>query len=849
MPVSATTVTQYFSAIFRRTPSLGEAVVYQSMVNDEEALQVMLSSANDTVSPIIRLYQAAFNRLPDTEGMTAWVIPFAANVINLQYIADGFTQSTEFTSRYPATLSNSQFVGKLYVNILQRPGEDGGITGWTNALNSGAMTRAEVLLAFSISSEFKNNVQSQIAGFLSNIANTPVTGQGATSLYSGSLYDVLGKSVSVSTTFVLTPNLDVVGATYTGAEGTVTGVPSTTTLNVFDQISMKPNQTGNFVTASFLNNDINTIDGSVLPLLNNVQILNFKALNLSGGNTMNAGVAPSMTTFNMADPQTAGVLTINNVAATVSTIGLSEVANKNFPNGIGLVLNYAAGALTGARDSATLNLSNVNAVTNAIGNSPNVTLAGGSAGAGFETLNIVVDSASATGALNLVDSQGASTLSTLTLAGRGSYINYAPLKFGSAIAKIDASQLLGGATLTVGRLNLDYVGSSGNDRLNFAAAGDFTAADRINFGNGTNTLGLADTILSDELCLLIARSGAQRVAFTAGITANMAMIQPTTVVVDNNIAGNTFTRLADTDYVEVSTAAAGQTTIDLTATLGFHTANVNLAGTLSSNVQVASLTLTGQSEINLQSVGISGLANVINAVTLSPNSELNISGLGTGLILGALSAGASVDATSFSGALTVTGANAVSSFTGGSGNDTFNLGSLAGGDTVSGGSGNDIINSAPGQNGTSAIVISGGAGADRMNLASSAGNQTSVAVLNTAASDSYATSGQFDSVTFLAAPSGHNWSVALFTGINAPSLAASTNVQVGVTGAAVGGFIWASAAGTTAASNANASLYQDSNKNGIIDASDLRVDFIVSGNDTIAVSLVGGKAIIDMVGV
>lgn len=94
MTVSATIVNQYYTGIFRQAPSTAVSTAYQAMSNDAAALNSMLSAANLQVDPIVRLYQTAFNRLPDNAGMTAWVVPFSTGAITLQSIANGFTTST-----------------------------------------------------------------------------------------------------------------------------------------------------------------------------------------------------------------------------------------------------------------------------------------------------------------------------------------------------------------------------------------------------------------------------------------------------------------------------------------------------------------------------------------------------------------------------------------------------------------------------------------------------------------------------------------------------------------------------------------------------------------------------------
>lgn len=106
--------------------------------------------AGENAGEAYRMYQAAFNRTPDSNGLAGW-INFLDQGGEAIKMADQFIASTEFNRTY-GLLNNNSFVQLLYNNVLGRNGEDAGVRGWVNALNTG-MTRAEVLLGFSESSE------------------------------------------------------------------------------------------------------------------------------------------------------------------------------------------------------------------------------------------------------------------------------------------------------------------------------------------------------------------------------------------------------------------------------------------------------------------------------------------------------------------------------------------------------------------------------------------------------------------------------------------------------------------------------------------------------------------------
>lgn len=102
---------------------------------------------------IARLYDATFDRLPDSYGLISWTANLK-NGLPLLDIALGFSGSAEFQQRY-GSLSNQAFVEQLYRFCLNREGDAVGVAAWTAQLNGG-VNRGQVLLAFSESAEHVN---------------------------------------------------------------------------------------------------------------------------------------------------------------------------------------------------------------------------------------------------------------------------------------------------------------------------------------------------------------------------------------------------------------------------------------------------------------------------------------------------------------------------------------------------------------------------------------------------------------------------------------------------------------------------------------------------------------------
>jgi hypothetical protein len=97
-----------------------------------------------------RLYQAAFNRTPDADGLRAWTTALDQGTPAIN-VAEAFASSDEF-SRSFSGLDTAAAVGRLYVNVFHRVGDAGGVQYWARQLGVGA-TYGQVLLGFADSLE------------------------------------------------------------------------------------------------------------------------------------------------------------------------------------------------------------------------------------------------------------------------------------------------------------------------------------------------------------------------------------------------------------------------------------------------------------------------------------------------------------------------------------------------------------------------------------------------------------------------------------------------------------------------------------------------------------------------
>jgi hypothetical protein len=115
-----------------------------------------------------RLYQAAFDRVPDSAGLKFWISQMDAGA-NATSIAAGFIASKEFTDLYGANPTNEQFIGKMYDNILHRAPDAGGYAFWLDVLNKGAVSHELALASFAESAEN----QAAVIGVIQNGIELP----------------------------------------------------------------------------------------------------------------------------------------------------------------------------------------------------------------------------------------------------------------------------------------------------------------------------------------------------------------------------------------------------------------------------------------------------------------------------------------------------------------------------------------------------------------------------------------------------------------------------------------------------------------------------------------------------
>lgn len=131
---------------------------------------------------VYRLYQAAFDRVPDKAGLGYWISEAERAPYSMDQLATFFMGSDEFRNRY-GNPDHRNFLLQVYRNVLHREGDPAGVEWYLGNLNSGGVGRSQVLASFAESAENKERVRAAIARGIEYIP--PATSCGAGQVQAG----------------------------------------------------------------------------------------------------------------------------------------------------------------------------------------------------------------------------------------------------------------------------------------------------------------------------------------------------------------------------------------------------------------------------------------------------------------------------------------------------------------------------------------------------------------------------------------------------------------------------------------------------------------------------------------
>ncbi|NML62486.1 DUF4214 domain-containing protein [Massilia sp. RP-1-19] len=112
---------------------------------------------------LYRLYQAAFDRKPDLDGLGYWIHALDDGM-SLADIASAFIGAPEFQAMYGQAPTNAAALTKFYQNVLNREPEKAGFDYWLDAMTNQGVRMSQVLVSFSDSGENQAQVVGSISG-------------------------------------------------------------------------------------------------------------------------------------------------------------------------------------------------------------------------------------------------------------------------------------------------------------------------------------------------------------------------------------------------------------------------------------------------------------------------------------------------------------------------------------------------------------------------------------------------------------------------------------------------------------------------------------------------------------
>lgn len=126
---------------------------------DGSLLAIDVEAGQNTGSAY-RLYEAAFNRIPDKSGLNYWIKQLDDG-LSLTQAAQGFVESAEFKKLNPG-LDSTSIINSYYQNVLNRAPDAAGLKYWEGAMASGDTNAAYMLVSFSESQENISNTAAQL---------------------------------------------------------------------------------------------------------------------------------------------------------------------------------------------------------------------------------------------------------------------------------------------------------------------------------------------------------------------------------------------------------------------------------------------------------------------------------------------------------------------------------------------------------------------------------------------------------------------------------------------------------------------------------------------------------------
>ncbi|UTD55624.1 DUF4214 domain-containing protein [Halomonas sp. MS1] len=140
---------EYMASMFSETPFSEQETPASEDLRIQNLGERSDAVFDAPVDPLLRLYDAAFDRTADGKGLGYWLE--VSESVNLNDIADSFVGSEEFARQY-GSIENDAYIELMYENVLERASDAAGQAYWLDKLDNGA-ERGAVMVGFTESAE------------------------------------------------------------------------------------------------------------------------------------------------------------------------------------------------------------------------------------------------------------------------------------------------------------------------------------------------------------------------------------------------------------------------------------------------------------------------------------------------------------------------------------------------------------------------------------------------------------------------------------------------------------------------------------------------------------------------
>jgi len=625
--------------------------------------------ALDTISTarleITKIYIAAFNRAPDAAGLSNWMNQYTSGTMTYAQISQDFSNQTEYTTKYPSAMTNSEYITKIYTNVFGRSPDAGGLQNWVNQLDASAITGAT-----------RGNIMKTMldaAGATGNTDGLRLTNQATFAVQA-----VVIDGVSDVTATAQLANITSDAATVTTATAAVASA-----INAGTTYSLTTG-TDDF-TGTALNDTFSAGEGAA------------GAATLTVGDTINGGAGTDTLNFIETD-----AITRLPVGSTLTSVEILNVIG-----GAAVTIDTTTG-VTGLTDlNVTNEAANQTITAAATQNVTSVVTAQAAA-------DVIVNGGKAVS----VTGTGVTAVANITIGGTTAAASTVAASSTATFVNNSANDFTMGAHTITGGTTVTSTQSAGLTASNTTAA----LADAT---NGEITQG-AVTVTGDAntTAVTVTQDSAQSDVDTAGI-GRIGIVNGAVTISDANQASTTLAGTITTATVTggaiVTIESGALTTLNLGGTITSVDADDLGSLTTAANTTLAlnatGLVTTGAVVIDtdITTLNLSGNTTASTIATLDIDGVITLNVSGDAKVTATAQADAaltSVVVTNTAGLSLGTALATAVAFTGGAGDDSILIGSTTKAITL--GAGNDTVTTSSAAVGTGGSVAAGAGTADKI---------------------------------------------------------------------------------------------------------------------------------------